>query len=196
MNIVGITGGIGSGKTTIAAMFKEWGIPVYIADEEAKKLMNSSATIQKQITALFGAEAYQNNQLNRKFLASKVFNDQSLLNQLNQIVHPEVKKHFKEWVSRQQSPYLLKESAILFEKGDDHNCDKTILVTAPKDQRIARVKKRDNTSKEEVLSRMNNQWEDEQKLLLTDYVIKNDRPLVDVKRDALGIHNELLMLFS
>ena len=143
MKIVGITGGIGSGKSTIAAYFNsEFDIPVYYADAEAKALMNTES-LKKAITALLGEEAYQEGQLDRKYVASKVFNDDQLLEQLNGIVHPAVATHFKSWCQAQNAPYVLKEAAILFENGTADALDAVILITAPKQLRIDRVLKRD-----------------------------------------------------
>lgn len=175
MILVGITGGIGSGKTTVANMFfKEYGIPVYIADDEAKKLMHGEA-IRKEIKALFGPESYdEEGNLNRKFLADRVFNNKELLEQLNAIVHPRVESHFKEWVLQQTSPYILYEAAILFETGRYKELDYTILVTAPEKTRIARVMKRDGVTEEQVKARMKNQWSDNKKKKLSNWIIYNE----------------------
>ncbi|GLB49725.1 dephospho-CoA kinase [Neptunitalea lumnitzerae] len=171
--IVGITGGIGSGKTTVAKMFKDLGVPVYISDIEAKKLMDTSASIKHKLADLFGAEAVNNNIINRAFIAKKVFNNKELLNQLNAIVHPEVKKHFEQWYNQQTTPFVIKESAILFETGEYKKTDVIITVTAPLEVKINRVIERDNTTKEAVLERMKNQWTDEQKIPLSHYIIEN-----------------------
>lgn len=173
MYIVGITGGIGSGKTTVAKLFEAYEIPVYYADIEAKKLMNTNANIKTKLLKKFGNEVYLNNELNRAYLAQIVFNDKRKLATLNAIVHPEVRKHFKDWASKQQAPFVLKENAILYESGDATNCDSVIVVSAPKEVKIKRVMLRDNCTKEEVLARMNNQWTDEKKSQLADYTIIN-----------------------
>lgn len=131
MKIVGLTGGIGSGKTTVAKQFQALGIPVYIADDEAKKLMNRSKIIKRKLKALFGDEAYKDNTLNRPFLADKIFNNAENLEKMNAVVHPKVASHFKNWVKKQIAPYVLKESAILFENGAYKDCDLIITVTAP-----------------------------------------------------------------
>ena len=123
MRIVGLTGGIGSGKTTVANEFKKLGVPVYIADEEAKTLMNKSKVIQRKLKSLFGNEAYENDKLNRPFLAQKIFNNKDYLQQMNAIVHPKVAKHFAKWLVKQNAPYIIKEVAILFENGSDKDCD-------------------------------------------------------------------------
>ena len=171
--IIGLTGGIGSGKTTIANEFRSLGIPVYIADDEARKLMQSSVVIDA-IKIIFGHAVFDDNQLNREKLAQIVFNDPEKLEQLNAIVHPAVKKHFSEWILNQkESPFIIYEAAILFESGGYKNCDLIITVTAPLEIRIQRVMERDKTTREQVLKRINMQWNDEKRILKSDFVIKN-----------------------
>ena len=171
--IVGLTGGIGSGKSTIAAYFKKRGVPVYIADDEAKKIMNDPEVVKK-VQSVFDENIIENKQLNRKKIAELVFSSPKQLKKLNSIVHPEVKKHFLDWVKKHEKhPFVIKEAAILFESGTYKDCDKIILVTAPEALKIARVMKRDNVSREQVLERMKNQWSDEKKIPLSDYVIQN-----------------------
>jgi len=171
--IVGLTGGIGSGKSTTAAYFSELGIPCYIADDRAKELMTSSITIQQAIINEFGAESYINGNLNRPFLASIVFKDSGLLATLNAIVHPAVASDFRSWLLEQNSIYVIKEAAILFENGGAKLCDQVILVTAPKEIRVQRVIDRDKCTKEDVLERMSKQWSDAKKKPLADYIIEN-----------------------
>ncbi|MCB0468931.1 MAG: dephospho-CoA kinase, partial [Aequorivita sp.] len=149
MKIIGLTGGIGSGKTTVAQLFSELGVPIYIADIEAKKIMDSSKVIRRKLIALLGEDAYSGAKLNRKFVADKIFNDKFLLDAVNAVIHPKVAAHFRKWVSKQKATYVIKEAAILFENGSYKNCDMVILVTAPKQVRITRVMARDNTSKTE-----------------------------------------------
>lgn len=173
MKIVGLTGGIGSGKTTVANLFSELGVPVYIADVEAKKLTNSSLVIRRKLIELLGKNAYLDDRLNRKYVADKIFADTKLLNAVNAIIHPEVAIHFKKWASKQKSNYVIKEAAILFENGGYKDCDLVILVTAPKALRIERVKQRDNASSTEIEQRMNNQWSDSKKEKLADIIIEN-----------------------
>lgn len=171
--IIGLTGGIGSGKTMIANYFESKGIPVYIADLEAKKIMDSQFIIGKVIDA-FGMDIIENEKINRAKLSALVFNNPENLAKLNAIVHPEVKIHFLNWVKKHQDfPIVIKEAAILFESGSYKDCDKIILVTAPKETRIQRVMKRDNVTKEAVEARMANQWEDEKKIALSDFTIQN-----------------------
>lgn len=172
--IIGLTGGIGSGKTTVAKMFQDLGVPVYIADEEAKKLNDTSKTIIKGLKKLLGGTIYSaDGKLNRKKMASMIFNDAELLAKVNNLIHPEVAKHFEKWTALQTVPYVLKEAAILFESGSHKNCDKVILVTAPEEIRIKRVMNRDKVSRGEVLSRMKNQWSEEEKRKLSDFIIEN-----------------------
>ena len=171
--IIGITGGIGSGKSFVSNLFEDLGVPCYNSDLKAKELMVSDLKLKSSIINLLGDQAYEGNSLNRQYISSKVFNDKSLLNSLNNIVHPIVKTDFYNWVNASSSLFVLKESAILFETGSYLECDKTILVTAPIDVRINRVIKRDNVTKSQVESRIKNQWKDEQKKPLADYIIKN-----------------------
>lgn len=188
--IIGITGGIGSGKTTVAKLFSELGIPLFIADVEAKKLMNNDQEVIAKLISLFGNEAYQNNTLNRAYISEQVFNNKELLEALNNIVHPAVQKKFESWYKKQEAPYVLYEAAILIEKGRTDYFDKIILVTASKKERIERVKKRDQISEDQIKQRMNNQWSDDKKEKFADFVIKNSI-LDKTKENVLFIHNFL-----
>ncbi len=171
---VGITGGIGSGKSYISRCFEYLGIPVYYADTEAKRLTNEDAEIRRKVSDLLGKQSYTTSGLNREYVASKVFNDKNLLTQLNQIIHPAVEKDFVLWAEKQSAPYVLKEAAILFESGSYKNTDRVIVVDAPLELRIQRVLERDNTSREEILKRIQNQWPADKKKDLADFVIYND----------------------
>jgi dephospho-CoA kinase len=188
--IVGLTGGIGSGKTTVANHFKSLGVPIYIADDEAKKIMNAPKVIKK-VSELFGNDILENNLLTREKLAQIVFANPEKLTQLNKIVHPEVKKHFMKWLEKNKNePYIIKETAILFESGSYKDCDFIITVVAPLEKRIERILKRDNTTKEAILDRIKNQWNDENKIAKSDFVIHNE----DVKealKKTYEIHNLL-----
>lgn len=190
--IVGITGGIGSGKTTVSKFFSEFNnVAVYIADVEAKKLMISSEVIKSKIIDEFGKEAYINEQLNNAFIANIVFKDKEKLSVLNKIVHPEVKKHFQNFVLQNKNKdYILYENAILFESKSNLYCDIIISVFVPLEVRILRVTLRDNTSKEEVLNRINSQWLEDKKLLQSNYVIYNN-DLEQTKIQVNKIHNIL-----
>lgn len=191
MKIVGLTGGIGSGKTLVADMFSDFGIPIYDSDLEAKFLMNTSDELQNQITALLGEKAYTQGKLDRGFVAEKVFNDQDLLAQLNHVVHPAVRAHFLEWVKNQKTNYVIQETALIFENEAQANYDYVILVTAPEAVRIARVMDRDSQSKEQVMARMNHQMDDDEKITRSDFVINNiDKE--DTYESVLQIHKALM----
>jgi dephospho-CoA kinase len=171
--IIGLTGGIGSGKTTIANEFLTLGIPVYIADDEARKLMQSAKVIDS-IRSVFGDAIFENDILNREKLAGIVFSDPEKLEKLNAIVHPAVKKHFDEWLlNHKDAPFVIYEAAILFESGGYKKCDLIISVVAPLETRIQRVMDRDKTTREQVLKRINMQWNDEKRISKSDFVIKN-----------------------
>lgn len=192
--ILGLTGGIGSGKTTVAALFHELGVPVYNADDEAKKLMNESSKIRTKLIELFGANAYSDGLLNRPYIAQLVFKDKEKLTALNQVVHPEVAAHYAAWLSRQTHPYVLKEVAILFELGAEDQFDYILTVTAPKQMRLERVMQRDDKSADEVLSIINNQWDEDKKIQKSDFVIHN----IDVRQTKIEvekINNEILKKF-
>ncbi|NGY37104.1 dephospho-CoA kinase [Flavobacterium sp. XN-5] len=184
--IIGLTGGIGSGKTTIANHFKTLGIPVYIADDEARKIMQTSVVIDA-IKKTFGETLFEGEVLNRDKLAQIVFNDPEKLQQLNEIVHPAVKRHFKQWLLEHKAfPIVVYEAAILFESGSYKDFDVIITVTAPVESRIQRVMTRDKTSREQVLGRINSQWTDEQRVSKSDYVIENIE-IENAKRDTENI---------
>ncbi len=171
--IIGLTGGIGSGKSSIAKHIESLGVPVYIADAEAKKILDTDAVIA-QVIALFGNDILENGKIDRKKIAALVFQDPEKLKKYNNIIHPEVYLHFKNWVKQHSDfPLVVKEAAILFESGSYKDCDKIILVTAPKEYRIERVMNRDAVTKEAVEQRMAHQWDDERKKALSDYVIEN-----------------------
>ena len=173
MKVVGLTGGIGSGKSTIARLFAALGIAVYDSDTEAKKLINTSAEIKKRIVEVFGAEAYAEGVYNRAYMADIVFRNPDKLAVLNSIVHPVLADHFSKWVALQTSPYVIKEAAILFESGSYKNCDFIITVTAPEALRISRCMSRDGSTEAQVRARMAQQWTDAQRIALSDAVIEN-----------------------
>lgn len=170
MKIIGITGGIGSGKTTITKYIESLGYPIYIADDEAKKLLDTPEVIN-ELRVTFSEEIIENNLVDKKKLATFVFGNESNLKKLNEIIHPKVRQHFINW--SKQYDIVVKEAAILFESGAYKDCDYTILITAPEDVRVERVISRDNTTKEEVLKRIRSQWSDEDKAKLADFVIEN-----------------------
>ncbi len=171
--IIGLTGGIGSGKTTVANYFKTFGVPVYIADDEAKKIMETPEII-KAIVNEFGTSILTDDVIDRKKLAKLVFEDENKLQKLNQIIHPAVKKHFELWLKQHSAvPFVIKEAAILFESGSYKDCDQIICVVAPLETRIQRVLARDQTTFVEVQNRINNQWSDEKRISKSDYIIEN-----------------------
>ncbi|MDH6342035.1 dephospho-CoA kinase [Parabacteroides sp. PFB2-12] len=174
MKTIGITGGIGSGKTVVATLLGVMGIPVYIADEESKKLTDSSPIIREQLTALFGSELYTPEGLNRPLLASHIFGDPERLEKVNAIIHPEVNRHFLQWVKQQESDLAAIESAILFESGFDRIVDVSLMVYAPQALRIERACRRNAVSREEVERRIQSQLSDEIKKEKANYVIYND----------------------
>jgi len=178
--IIGMTGGIGSGKTTVANYFKELGIPVYIADVEGKKI-TESPKILKSIKDAFGSAVFDEERLNRQKVSQIVFNDSEKLKQLNSIIHPEVEKHFMNWVNNHSNfPLVVKETALLFESGSYKKCDFVITVIAPLEDRINRVIKRDAITRENVLKRIDNQWSDEDRIRNSHYIIDNtDRKTIE-----------------
>ncbi|MFM1876739.1 MAG: hypothetical protein RL266_2476 [Bacteroidota bacterium] len=175
MKVVGITGGIGSGKTTVCQIFERLGVPVYYADTRAKQLMAAEGPLKEMILEAFGALAYRGSQLDRAYLAKEVFGNEERLAKLNSLVHPAVAYDFDEWLEQQHhANYVLKEAAILFESGAYQAVDFSVLVIAPEDLRIDRVVKRDGVTPEQVLQRMKNQWTQEHKAKLADFIINND----------------------
>lgn len=195
MKIIGLTGGIGSGKTTVAKMFADLGAPVYNSDREAKYLMVNSKKLRKEIKTLLGKESYQKKVLNRKYIADKVFANPELLSELNKIVHPAVRTHFLEWTEKQKTSYVIQETAIIFENESQSKYDKIILVTAPEDVRINRVVSRDSINVEKVKERIANQWPDDKKEALSDYTIVNV-DLNKTQKKVKEIHKELLKFSS
>ena len=193
--IVGLTGGIGSGKTTVAQMFKALGVPVYNADDEAKALMQSSEILKRELIQLLGVNCYQNEQLNRSFIASKVFADKALLEKINAIVHPKVAAHFEAWHAKQNTPYVIKEVAILFETGSQHLFDFILTVTAPVETRIQRVMDRDQKTKPEVELVIKNQLSEDEKINQSHFVIFNNK-ISETEDKVKEIHRKIRNTFS
>ncbi|MDR0749938.1 MAG: dephospho-CoA kinase [Tannerellaceae bacterium] len=177
---LGLTGGIGSGKSVVASLFEITGIPVYIADTESKRLADTSPVIRKGLTGLFGEDIYRGGALDKKRLASLIFNDKEALRRVNAIIHPEVNRDFLQWASRQQVPVCAIETAILFESGFDKQVDLSVMVYAPFELRIGRVAIRDKASRDEITRRIQNQLPDEIKKERADFIIYNDdeHPLI------------------
>ncbi len=174
MLVVGLTGGIGSGKTTIAKLLEQEGIPVYDSDVRAKYLMQNSEEIKTALKKEFGDEVYTDEGLNREYLSKIVFNNKDKLSILNSIVHPIVAKDFKDWVDSHHTDIVVKEAAILFESGSYKTCDVNVTVHTDVEERIKRVQKRDGATREQVLSRINNQWTDDQRNRKADIIIENN----------------------
>jgi dephospho-CoA kinase len=189
---IGLTGGIGSGKTTVAKVFEVLGIPVYYADEAAKELMHTNELLKQQLIFHFGKETFfEDGQLNRKHLSSIVFNNKEKLELLNSLVHPATIADAQEWFSKQQSPYVIKEAALLFESGTAEGLDYIIGVTAPAALRVKRVMERDGVSPEDVKRRMTNQVDDVIKMKLCDFVLHNNEQELLLPQ-VLALHNELI----
>lgn len=188
---VGVTGGIGSGKTTVCQVFEALGIPVLYADETARHLMENDQQLIENIRELLGEQVYTNGLLNREEIASAVFNRPDLLQKLNSIVHPAVIHYSKQWVQQQKSPYIIKEAAIFFESGTDKEMDIMVGVYAPQKLRILRATKRDNVAQEKILSRIAQQIDEDEKMKLCDYVIINDDEHA-VLPQVLKLHEELV----
>ncbi len=193
MLFVGLTGGIGSGKSTVAEIFKTLGIPVFDADKEAKRLMEQNEEVRLQVQQQFGSHIYAEGILNRKALADLVFSDTYLLNKLNAIVHPVAIVAAKQWATQQNAPYLVKEAALLFEAGSAGHLQYIIGVSAPQALRINRVMKRDQSSRQQVLDRMKRQIDENIKLRLCDFVLVNDEQQL-LTTQVLELHQKLISL--
>ncbi len=189
--IVGLTGGIGSGKTTVAGFFKELGVPVYNSDKEARKLMKNSKKVKKAIIELLGEDAYKGKKLNKTHISDRIFTNEKLLQKLNSIVHPAVRNHFLKWKNRQDAPYVIQETALVFENNSQDFYDKIILVVAPKAYRIQRVARRDGISEQQIKNRLRNQLEDREKIPLAHYVIDNTE-LLETQKKVKKVHTTLL----
>jgi dephospho-CoA kinase len=190
---IGITGGIGSGKSTVAKLFEVLGIPVYYADDAGKHLMNDDTELKQKIREHFGEAAYKDDQLDRKYLANIVFNNPEKLQLLNSLVHPATLKDAELWMQRQKNPYAIKEAALIFESGAQEHLDYVIGVYAPAPLRIQRAMHRDNISRDEVLARMNKQIDETIKMRLCDFIIKNDEQELLIPQ-VMQLHQKLMAL--
>ncbi|HET9058150.1 MAG TPA: dephospho-CoA kinase [Chitinophagaceae bacterium] len=188
---IGLTGGIGSGKSTVAKVFETLGVPVYYADEAAKRLMNTDEDLKQQIIRYFGEKSYQEGKLNRNYLASIVFNNKEKIELLNKLVHPVTIADAQTWMATQKSPYAIKEAALLFESNAAEGLDYIIGVTAPLALRIKRIMERDGVSREEVIKRMQNQIDDEIKMKLCDFVIHNNEQRLVIPQ-VIELHEKIL----
>ncbi len=190
---IGLTGGIGSGKTTVAKIFETLGIPVYYADDAAKRIMNENENLRQAIQSNFGKETYSNNQLNRAHLASLVFGSEKKLAQLNALVHPLTIEDSDRWMKAQTAPYAIKEAALVFESDVWKGLDKVIGVSSPQELRVQRAMQRDGSSKEAVLARMSRQMDEEEKMKRCDFVVYNDETQLLIPQ-VIAIHEQLVLL--
>jgi dephospho-CoA kinase len=192
---LGITGGIGSGKTSVCRVFEVLKVPVFSADRVAHEIMDNDARIIKGINSIAGVDLYVKGNLDRMTLASLIFNDKNLLSEVNALVHPSVFEHFREWVSAQTAQYVIMEAAILFESGASEYVDKIATIVAPEEQRINRIIERNRLSREQIEERMRNQMDDESRIRLSDYVIKNSENEMIIP-SILKIHNDILTIIK
>lgn len=191
---IGLTGSIGSGKTTIAKVFTTLGVPVYFSDTEAKKILDNPDVIEEVVKIMGPDVITEHGLVDRKIMANKVFNDVEKLQWLNSLIHPRVRKHFIDWVETHgDKPYIIQESAIMLETGFSKFFDKIIVVSCPLEERIKRVVKRDGMSREEMMERMENQWSEELKLMKADMVIKNDDAILALPQ-IINHHEYILSL--
>ena len=192
---LGITGGIGSGKTSVCRVFNILGIPVFSADQEAREIMETEDGIIRRVNSITGRDLYSGGSLDRKELATLIFNDPALLKKVNSLVHPVVIDHFLRWEKLQSSHYVIMEAAILFESGASKYVDKIAVIIAPPEERLERVIQRSNFTKEQVLERMRNQMEDEERIKLSDYVINNSENDMIIP-EILKIHEDILLTIN
>lgn len=192
---LGITGGIGSGKTTVCKVFSVLGIPVFSADEEAKRIQDNDREIQKKISYTAGKDLYISGSLDRQELARLIFNDRDLLEKVNRIIHPAVFGYFSDWVQMQDSPYVIMEAAILFESGAARMMDRIITVVTPVEERIERLLRGNKFSREQITERIRNQIDDGSRISQSDFVIFNSENDMIIPA-VLGVHNEMLRLYN
>jgi dephospho-CoA kinase len=190
---IGLTGGIGSGKSTVAKVFETLGIPVYYADDAAKRLMHEDAALQLKIQEQFGEAAYTNGQLNRKYIADIVFTSPEKLELLNSIVHPATLQDAERWMQQQTTPYAIKEAALIFESGAQEHLDYVIGVYAPTPLRIHRTMQRDGVTSDEVIARMDKQIDETIKMRLCDFVVTNNEQELLIPQ-VVALHQQLLAL--
>ena len=188
---IGLTGGLGSGKSTIARIFEVLGIPVYYADAASKRILEEDTALRSAVAAAFGRRVYEGGRLDRKYLASQVFNDETKLNLLNSLVHPATIRDAEIWMATQNAPYIIKEAALIFESGSQRSLDLVIGVKAPLALRLQRAMKRDGISRGEALSRVNKQLDEDMKMRLCDHVILNDE-MAAVIPQVLALHEKFL----
>jgi dephospho-CoA kinase len=190
--IIGLTGGIGSGKSTVANIFQHLGIPVFIADEESKRILDTDSILQNSLRNLLGKELIKDGVIDKVYMAQKIFSDESLLQEVNALLHPLVGIAFKNWaLQHSKAPYVMREAAILFESNTFKDCDKIVVVTAPESLRLERVMRRSNLSAEAVQARMNKQWSQERKDAMADYLVDNSGEKSLIKQ-VIAIHENII----
>jgi dephospho-CoA kinase len=190
--IIGLTGGIGSGKSTVANIFQHLGIPVFIADEESKRILDTDPILQNSLRNLLGKELIKDGVIDKVYMAQKIFSDESLLQEVNALLHPLVGIAFKNWaLQHSKAPYVMREAAILFESNTFKDCDKIVVVTAPESLRLERVMRRSNLSAEAVKARMNKQWSQEKKDAMADYLVDNSGEKSLIKQ-VIAIHENII----
>jgi dephospho-CoA kinase len=192
---LGVTGGIGSGKTTVCKVFAVLGIPVFSADIEAKRIQDSDGELQKKINTLAGKDLFTSGKLDRPELARLIFNDKDLLEKVNSVVHPVVFKYFRKWAADQESPYSVMEAAILFESGASRMMDKIVTVVTPMEERIERLVRGNRLTREQIIERINNQIDDESRIKQSDYVVFNSENDMIIPA-ILGIHKEMIRFYN
>lgn len=189
--IVGLTGGIGSGKSTAARVFEQLHVPVYYADDRSKMLLDTNRRLQQKLQELLGEEVVKKGRIDRPLMAARIFGDEKLLNEANALIHPAVAEDFANWYFSQKSVYVIREAAILYESGSYRDCQYVVVVHAPESLRIERVVQRSQISSEEVRQRMKNQWPQEEKMNLADYTINNDGKHSVIKQ-IIAIHEDII----
>lgn len=192
---IGITGGMGSGKSTVLKFFEKWGAEIYIADEKAKCLMQNNSELTKKIKKLIGEKAYEKKMLNKKYIANKIFNNRDLLKKMQAIVHKEVRLDFQKFKKHLKTNIVIYETALLFENKSNLFCDKTILVIAPKNLRVERIMIRDGLKKEAILKRMQHQLSDKEKILKADFLIKNNSDRKSLERESRKTYDKFVKGF-
>jgi dephospho-CoA kinase len=192
---LGVTGGIGSGKTSVCRVFEVLGIPVFSADKEAREIMENNKGIIRRLNSVAGKDLYLNGSLDRMELAKIIFNDRSLLEKVNMLVHPVVFDHFRKWTLKKTAPYVIMEAAIFFESGASRFVDRVVTVVAPVEQRIERVIQRNGLSREQVMERIKNQMVDETRIKLSDYVIHNSENDMIITA-VMKIHDDILTFIN
>lgn len=190
--IIGLTGGIGSGKSTVAKIFQHLGVPVFIADEESKRILDTDPILQNRLQNLLGKDLIKAGVIDKVYMAQKIFSDESLLQEVNALLHPLVGIAFKHWALQQHNaPYVMREAAILFESNTYKDCDKIVVVTAPESLRLERVMRRSNLSAEAVKARMKKQWPQERKNAMADYLVDNSGEKSLIKQ-VIAIHENII----